>query len=157
MTTNRILFVSSATSYRNHAFINAAEQLAIGWMLLCDHIPARIPAHLRCVVDFNNSDVLCERVREMHQTVPFCAVLALDDSGAHSATQIAEMLGLPHNSVTATHAARNKYAMRCALQHADISLPWFACFDVDIPIAELLVSIPFPCVIKPLELNISML
>ncbi len=153
MTTNRILFVSSATSYRNHAFINAAEQLAIGWMLLCDHIPARIPAHLRCVVDFNNSDVLCERVREMHQTVPFCAVLALDDSGAHSATQIAEMLGLPHNSVTATHAARNKYAMRCALQHADIPLPWFACFDVDIPIAELLVSIPFPCVIKPLELN----
>ncbi|MFM7678724.1 MAG: ATP-grasp domain-containing protein [Roseiflexaceae bacterium] len=153
MTTNRILFVSSATSYRNHAFINAAEQLHIPWMLLCDHIPARIPAQLRCVVDFTLPEVLDKRVREMHQAEPFSAVLALDDSGAHIATQIAELLALPHNSATATHAARNKYAMRCALHHADIPLPWFACFHVDVPIAELLALIPFPCVIKPLELN----
>ena len=153
MIANHILFVSSATSYRNHAFINAAQQLDIAWMLLCDHTPTRIPAHQRCIVDFNEPNAVIERVREMHQIVPFSAVLALDDSGAHIATQIAVMLALPHNSMTATHAARNKYAMRCALQHADIPLPWYACYHVDTPSAELLESIPFPCVIKPLELN----
>lgn len=152
MTTRRLLFVSSATSYRNHAFIRAADQLQIEWMLMCDHLPMGMPTTQCCVVDFADS-TLYNTVRSHHQITPFVAVLALDDSGAQVAVRIAEALALPHNSLAATHAARNKYAMRCALQHAHIPLPWFACYHATTPVAEILAHIPFPCVIKPLELN----
>ncbi len=152
MTTRRVLFVSSATSYRNHAFIRAADQLQIDWMLMCDHQPVGMPTSQCYVVDFADP-ALYDTVRAYHQNAPFVAVLALDDSGAQVAVRIAEALVLPHNSLAATHAARNKYAMRCALQYAHIPLPWFACYHATTPLAEILAHIPFPCVIKPLELN----
>lgn len=153
MTTNRILFVSTATSYRNHAFIDAAEALNMQWMLLCDHQPDNLPAHAQIMTTGQPEPQLRENLVLQHAVAPFSAVLALDDSGAHLAVRLAQHLGLAHNSLAATTAARNKHAMRTALQGAQIPLPWFACFDATTPVADILARIPFPCVIKPLELN----
>lgn len=153
MTTKRILFVSTATSYRNHAFIAAADTLQMPWLLVCDHQPAHIDPEAVLVFRRNDLADLRTRIVALHAEYPFAAVLALDDSGAHLAVDIADSIGLPHNTLAATTAARNKYAMRQALRDADIPLPWFACFRRATPLAEILAQIPFPCVIKPLELN----
>lgn len=153
MITTRILFVSTASSYRNHAFIRAAQALDIPWLLLCD---STVPAEYA-----NNSMVYNPRayattiatLTEFQQQQPFVACMALDDSGAHIAQQIASDLGLPHNSALATVAARNKHAMRIALQTSNIPLPWFCRFVSSDDIALVTATVPYPCVIKPLELN----
>jgi len=149
----RILFVSTASSYRNHAFIRAAQTLDMQWLLLCD---STVPA------DYANNSMLYNprayattiaTLTDLHHQQPFVACMALDDSGAHIAQQIAVDLALPHNSTTATEAARNKHAMRLALQTTTIPLPWFRCFVSSDDIAMITATVPYPCVIKPLELN----
>jgi biotin carboxylase len=43
--------------------------------------------------------------------------------------------------------------MRLALQTTTIPLPWFRCFVSSDDIAMITATVPYPCVIKPLELN----
>ncbi len=153
MTQSRLLFISSATSYRNHAFVLAADKLNIPWMLVCDQSRAATHDTQTPVLDFANPDAVLHAIDMFHAELPFVAVLALDDSGAHIAVRIAQHLNLPHNSLDATIAARNKYVMRQALQRAPIKLPWFAVFHIATPIADVVPHVPWPCVLKPLELN----
>lgn len=153
MTQSRLLFVSSATSYRNHAFIQAADTLQMPWMLVCDRSRLVTQHAQTFVLDFANLDAVVRAVAQFHAEMPFVAVLALDDSGAHIAVHIAQALNLPHNSLDATTAARNKYVMRTALLRAPIKLPWFALFHSATPPDEVIAQVPWPCVIKPLELN----
>lgn len=153
MTTPRILFVSTASSYRNHAFIRAAQSLAMNWLLLCDTAVTAEYASSCMVYNPNDYPALITTLKNLHLQQPFVSCMALDDSGAHRAQQIASDLGLPHNSATATEAARNKYAMRLALQTTDIPLPWFRRFVSSDDIAVITATVPYPCVIKPLELN----
>ncbi|NBU63008.1 MAG: ATP-grasp domain-containing protein [Chloroflexia bacterium] len=153
MTPSCILFVSTATSYRNHAFIRAAQSLGMQWLLLCDTmVPSEDSMHA-LTLNFADIGTVIATLIVRHQQQPFVACMALDDSGAHIAQQIATSLGLPHNSVTATEAARNKYAMRLALQTTPIPLPWFRRFVSSEDIQLIATSVPYPCVIKPLELN----
>lgn len=153
MTTPRILFVSTASSYRNHAFIRAAQALSMQWLLLCDTAVTAEYARNCMVYNPNDYPSLITTLKNLHIQHPFVSCMALDDSGAHHAQQIAYDLGLPHNSAMATEAARNKYAMRLALQTTDIPLPWFRRFFSRDDIAMIAATVPYPCVIKPLELN----
>ena len=153
MTTPRILFVSTASSYRNHAFIQAAQSLSMNWLLLCDTAVTAEYARSCMVYNPNDYSSLIITLKSLHSQHPFVSCMALDDSGAQIAQQIASDLGLPHNSATATEAARNKYAMRLALQTTDIPLPWFRRFVSSDDIALIATTVPYPCVIKPLELN----
>lgn len=153
MTNKRVLFVSTATSYRNHAFMRAADALQMPWMLVCDQPPTQLRADAQVISAAQPTTALMMQLQHVHHDTPFAAVIALDDSGAHLAVHIAQTLDLAHNSLAATTAARNKYAMRQALATAQIPLPWYACFSAATPVADILAHIPFPCVIKPLELN----
>lgn len=153
MTTPCILFVSTSSSYRNHAFIRAAQALSMDWLLLCDTAVIAEYADSGMVYNPDDYPALIAALTGRHQQHPFVSCMALDDSGAHIAQQIASDLRLPHNSATATEAARNKYAMRLALQTCDIPLPWFRRFVSSDDIASITAVVPYPCVIKPLELN----
>ncbi len=153
MTSPRMLFVSTASSYRNHAFIRAAQTLDMPWLLVCDSaVPAEY-ADNSLVYNPRAYATMIATITDLHHQQPFVACMALDDSGAHIAQQIAADLGLSHNSATATEAARNKYAMRLALQTTTIPLPWFQRFVSSDDIAMITATVPYPCVIKPLELN----
>lgn len=153
MTKPRILFVSTAASYRNHAFIRAAQSLSMNWLLTCDTAVTGEYANNCLIYNTNDYLALITILKNLHLQETFVSCMALDDSGAHFAQQIAFDLGLPHNSAAATEAARNKYAMRLALQTTDIPLPWFRHFDTSEEITMIAATVPYPCVIKPLELN----
>ncbi|MCX6016517.1 MAG: ATP-grasp domain-containing protein [Chloroflexales bacterium] len=153
MTKPRILFVSTASSYRNHAFIRAAQSLSMNWLLTCDTAVTGEYANNCLIYNPNDYLALITILKNLHLQETFVSCMALDDSGAHIAQQIAFDLGLPHNSAAATEAARNKYAMRLALQTTDIPLPWFRHFDTSDEITMIAATVPYPCVIKPLELN----
>lgn len=149
----RVLFLSTAFSYRNNDFIAAAESLGLDYVLFCDTPQQhRLPAHA-VSVDFDKQDATVALAYDMHVQAPFGAVLALDDSGAFSALRIAQALQLPHNAPDAIIAARDKAVMRTALAAAGVKVPWHRRFTMQQPVEEILEVIPFPCVIKPLLLN----
>ena len=147
----RLLFVSTAHSYRNNDFVRAAESLLLEHLLLCD---GDLASHERRVfVDFTDSDAVKNLVTKLHSENPFRAILALDDSGADVAATIAALLHLPHNQREAIAAARDKGLMRAALAVAGVPIPTFRRFSAQTPIEEIIPLLVFPCVIKPLLLN----
>jgi biotin carboxylase len=64
-------------------------------------------------------------------------------------------LGLPHNSVEAVAAARNKYRMRQILSETGIPCPRFWRFRIDDDPVAMARRVEYPCVIKPLSLSAS--
>lgn len=149
----RVLFLSTAYSYRNNDFIAAAEALGVPYLLFCDTDTTRASPHTAEAVDFADTDAIVSRARDAHAVEPFAAVLALDDSGAFVAVAVAHALGLAHNAAEAITAARDKAVMRAALAASAVPVPWHRRFLMSTPVADVLAVIPFPCVIKPLLLN----
>jgi len=147
----RLLFVSTAHSYRNNDFVAAADSLAIDYLLLCDG--SERAATNRIFMEFRHEVALIRQVEVLHAEHAFRAVIALDDSGANIAAMIADALLLPHNRMEAIAAARDKALMRTALAVAGVAVPPFQRYNATTPLPNLLGELVFPCVIKPLLLN----
>ena len=148
----RLLFVSTAHSYRNNDFIAAAKTQSYDYLLLCEGSIGHLDEQ-HIVADFAHVELLLARIAQLHDQQLFGAVMALDDSGAHIAAAIAEALHIPHNRFEAIEAARNKGRMRTVLFDAGVPVPWFHRFVGATPVADIVAQIEFPCVIKPLLLN----
>lgn len=148
----RLLFVSTAQSYRNNDFVSAADSLAYEYVLLSDGPVGQSDPRV-ISVPFDQLTLVLDQVNEFHTSRPFGAVLALDDSGAQVAAIIAQALGLPHNAHEAITAARDKSLMRDALSRAGVPVPTFHRYNAKTPLATILAATTFPCVIKPLLLN----
>ncbi len=147
----RLLFVSTAHSYRNNDFIAAADVLGIQYMLFCDGAGVSTQRHV--YLEFLQDAELLRRVKDLHAEQSFRAVMALDDSGANIAARIATALHLPHNRLEAIAAARDKALMRTALSNAGVAVPQFRRYNASSQLPQLLAELIFPCVIKPLLLN----
>lgn len=147
----RLLFVSTAHSYRNNDFIAAADVLGIEYMLFCDGAGVSTQRHV--YLEFRQDAELLRRVTDLHAEQSFRAVMALDDSGADIAARIATALHLPHNRLEAIAAARDKALMRTALSTAGVAVPQFRRYNATSQLPQLLAELVFPCVIKPLLLN----
>jgi len=81
--------------------------------------------------------------------------VAADDDGVILAAMASAALGLPHNSVAAVAAARNKYRMRLILSESGIRSPRFWSFPIDQDPAAMARQVEYPCVVKPLALSAS--
>ena len=81
------------------------------------------------------------------------AIVPVDDYTTEIAARACEVLGLPHNTPEAAVAARNKYRMREMLFAAGEWCPYFARFDVTVPVEEIALEQPYPCVLKPVLLS----
>ena len=125
MPRKRALLLTTPHSYRTQDYLDAATRLGIETVIALD-TPLTLAAEwdFRLGVDFTNphkaADRLAHILSESSSATPTAgpaldAVLALDDSGARVAALVAERLGLPHNSLAAAEAARNKYRMRTLL------------------------------------------
>ena len=77
----------------------------------------------------------------------------MDDSGSLIAAAASDALGLPHNDPVAASAARDKYQMRCLLRDGSAPVPWFRRFTTTDDPATVAAQAPYPCVVKPLNLN----
>jgi biotin carboxylase len=62
-------------------------------------------------------------------------------------------LGLPHNSIEAAHAARDKHRMRTLLARAGAPSPRSRLFSVADDARHIAARIDYPCVVKPRALN----
>ena len=162
----RALLLTTPHSYRTQDYLDAASRLGIETVIALD-TPQTLAAEwdFRLGVDFTDpykaadrlAHILSESNNATPTAAPLDAVLALDDSGSRVAALVAELLGLPHNSLAAAEAARNKFRMRTLLAACGAPVPAFAQFRTDQNLREIIAQaeeqIGYPCVVKPEELN----
>jgi len=150
----RILLLTTVRSYRMEDFRAAAERLGVEVVTgidlplqLADQWPEALP------LTFARPDEAARRIMEQTAGRPLSAILSVDDSGSLVAAAASAMLALPHNSPDAALAARDKYVMRCLLRDGGARVPWFRRFSTaDAPLS-VAAQVPYPCVVKPLNLN----
>ncbi len=150
----RVLLLTSPRSYRTHDFLVAAERLGIQvfqvvnapWELAqeWDH-PLALP--------FQDVDAALKALVAFVEANPVDAILAVDDEGALLAARASQALGLPHNDYAAAQAARDKFRMRSLLAQGGVPCPAFQRFSLADDPAWVAGQVPYPCVVKPLNLN----
>ncbi len=86
---------------------------------------------------------------------PFVGVLGCDDSTVELAAMAAEKLGLPHNPPEAARRSRRKDLARAQLSLANCVVPLHRLIDLTLPLQPQIQALPWPCVIKPLNLSAS--
>ena len=85
----------------------------------------------------------------------FCGIVAADDKATEIVANAAKTLSLPHNPPHAAHLTRWKHKARQALKKAGLPVPdhWVKSFEQIFN--DDIADIPYPCVIKPLNLSAS--
>jgi len=149
----RLMLLTGARSYRAGAFHRAAEQLGVD-VLPIVNMNQELADHWDHEQGFDFDDPhAAEAIAELARQRSVSAVLAVDDSGTLIAAKVAHLLGLPHNSPESAYAARDKHRMRQQMDAAGVPCPWFKHFSTADDFSDVAKQIPFPCVVKPLNLN----
>ena len=151
----RVLLLIPSRTYRTHDFMSAASRLGIEVVVGSEHRPALASLmegrHLR--LDFQDIARSTARIVDLSKTQPLASVVAVDDGGTVLAASAAAALGIPHNSVDAVEAARDKARMRQRFLAAGLPTPRFTTIDIDADPVPIAPTLRYPCVVKPLDLS----
>jgi len=153
----RLLLLFTTTGYNAQDFVAAAAKLDIELVFGTDrcHVlddPWRdgaIPVH------FHRPAQAVRSILERLQSQPIHGVVAIGDKATLVAAFVSKALGLPHNSLKAVQACRNKFYCRRLFQKAGLPVPGFRCYGLGEDPAEIARHIRFPCVLKPLSRSAS--
>ena len=150
----RVLLLTTSSSYRLPAFLEAAERLGVQ-PLVAEDMPTALAgrAGARLGLDFADEARALTTLVALASDTPLAAVLAVDDSGSLLAARASALLGLPHNSLESAEAARDKHLMRQLFARADVPSPDFRLCSTGDNLAALADEVVYPCVVKPLRLN----
>ena len=148
------MLLTTVRSYRMEAFRAAADRLGIAVVTgldlppeLADQWPGALP------LSFAAPDEAAASIAAYAAVRPLAAILSVDDSGSLVAAAASRALGLPHNDPAAAVAARDKFVMRRLLREGGVATPWFERFTTADDPATVAARAPYPCVVKPLNLN----
>ena len=148
------MLLTTVRSYRMEAFRAAADRLGIAVVTgldlppeLADQWPEALP------LSFAAPDEAAAGIAAYAAGHPLAAILSVDDSGSLVAAAASRALGLPHNDPAAAVAARDKFVMRRLLREGGVATPWFERFTTADDPAVVAARAPYPCVVKPLNLN----
>jgi formate-dependent phosphoribosylglycinamide formyltransferase (GAR transformylase) len=153
----RLLLLLPSTTYRAAAFVEAARRLDIELTVASDHtsVFAEQQPERLVTLDFANPARAVTEVAAFAARHPVAAVVGVDDDTAILAATFAEALGLPHNPVAATQAARDKHRQRVLLAAAGVPVPRFRIHQLAEDPASAARDAGYPCVLKPLCLSAS--
>src|SRR2546428_6503151 len=153
----RLLLLLPTTTYRTAAFLGAARKLGVEVVVASEraHVFQQAQPGRFLSLDFLHPDQAARQVVEFVATRPIDAVVGVDDATTLLAAVLSNALGLPHNAVRSTAAARDKYRMRTLLRGDGVPVPPYALRSLDDdPVVEARRT-AFPCVVKPLMLSAS--
>jgi biotin carboxylase len=152
--TKHVLLLTTPSSYRLPAFLEAAERLGVAALVLED-TPAALARRdgPRLGVDFTAEEQALATIAGLAREAPPAAVIAVDDSGSLLAARASAALGLPHNSLGSAEAARDKHLMRRLFAADGVPSPAFRLCSTGDELAALAADTRYPCVLKPLRLN----
>lgn len=150
----RVLLLMTANTYRAQPFIAAAERLGIEVIKAVD-MPRPLAEvwDYRPGIDFSAPEQATQAIAAIAADQPLAAIIAVDDSGVLLAARASAALGLPHNSVAAAAAARDKFRMRTLLAQAGVASPPFSLYSTADNLSELAAQVEYPCVVKPRQLS----
>lgn len=152
-----MLLLLPTTTYKTPDFLAAARKLQVDVTVASEE-----PSTLESVnpgglltLDFRDPEECARRAAQFARTYPVNAVVGVDEDTVVTAAVIARALGLPHNPVHATVAARHKATMRQLLAEAAVPSPGHRVFDRDADPRQAAKQVRFPCVLKPTFLAAS--
>jgi len=138
----RALLILPTAGYRTEDFLAAAAALDVEVVVATDRRQT-IGDALR--IDLRRPERAAEAIVELARDLPLDAVVAADDGGVVAAALAATRLGLPSNPPDAAGRARDKLALRRALEAAGVAQPRFA----ELPPGGDVAAVGFPAVLKP--------
>ena len=94
-------------------------------------------------------------ILEQARQTPFDGILGSDDATVELAAMAARELGLPHNPPPAARLSRRKDLARAQLSLAGCPVPIHSLVDLERPLEAQTRGLPWPCVLKPLNLSAS--
>jgi len=143
-------------SYRTRDFIDAAARLGVDAVVGSDQdqVLAQATGHA-VTVDFDDLEAGADAIERFAAEHPLDAVVGVDDTAGLLAATAAARLGLPANPPEAVAAAKNKHAFRQRIAAAGLPGPEFRLVPVDGDVAAVAREIAYPCVVKPLTMNMS--
>jgi biotin carboxylase len=153
----RLLLLLPSTTYRAGAFVEAARRLHVELTVgsdLASSFAGAQPAAL-LTLDFARRERTVEAAVAFAAEHPVTAVVGVDDDTVILAAAIAGALGLPHNPLEATLAARDKHLQRMALAAAGVPVPAFELRRLDEDPETAARTTEYPCVLKPTCLSAS--
>ncbi|HZN03583.1 MAG TPA: ATP-grasp domain-containing protein [Candidatus Polarisedimenticolia bacterium] len=159
----RVLLLLPTTTYKAADFLAAAERLGVEAIVgseqrqaLEDIAPGRT-----LTLGLHDAAKAARQIAWAGSARPFAAVVPTDDLTAVVAAHASELLGLPHNSYEAAHAARRKDRLRGRLTAAGVRTPShrvIRCAPLllsDADLASEAAAERYPCVLKPVSLAAS--
>lgn len=111
--------------------------------------------HAGLHVDLDDIPSSLETILKEHDKQPFTGILGSDDSTVELAAQAAERIDLPHNPPEAAQLSRRKDLARAHLALAGCPVPIHCLLDLSQPLNKQIAGLPWPCVIKPLNMSAS--
>ena len=106
-------------------------------------------------LDLDRPDTAVQQILDVARAAPFAGILGSDDSTVEIAARAAGELGLPHNPPAAARLSRRKDLARAHLSLAGCAVPLHCLIDLGKPLESQMAGLPWPCVIKPLNLSAS--
>jgi len=152
----RFLLIAQPNSYRIAPYIQAAQRMGLEVLIASrgEHsLVSEVNAGLH--IDLDDLDASLELILKHARNQPFVGVLGSDDSTVELAARVAEKLALPHNIPAAAKLTRRKDLARAHLALAGCPVPIHCLIDLSKPLQKQMAGLPWPCVIKPLNLSAS--
>src|SRR3954468_1531874 len=150
----RVLLLLPSATYRAPDFLDAAARLGAEVVVGSEHRQALSESmgDRAVTLSLGHPRMAAEQIERLAQRAPLDALVAGDDGGPRAAALASERLGLRGNPPEAVERARDKAAMRAALDEAGVDQPeWRLGGDV----AALSEELGPPVVVKPLTLSAS--
>jgi biotin carboxylase len=153
----RVVLLIPSSTYKATDFVAAAGALDLDLIVASDRRSAlqAVMGDRSQLVALDRPQEAADRLVALHERLPFDAVLGIDDQGVLAASVVAERLGMPHSSVAAVAATRDKHLLRKRLSAAGMAQPSFALATDDAGVETAMESVGLPCVLKPLHLSAS--
>ena len=152
----RFLLISQPNSYRIAPYIKAAIGLGLEVLIASEGKHSLITeVHAGLHIKIENFQESLDTILKASEDNPFVGVMGSDDSTVELAAAVAQKLGLPHNTPKAAKTSRRKDLARAHLALGMCPVPIHCLVDLSLSLEQQMAGLPFPCVIKPLNMSAS--
>ena len=152
----RLLLISHHNSYRIAPYIKAAINLGLEVTIASEgqhSLVSEVANGLH--INFADTDSTLKEILKENRRKSFTGILGSDDQTVELAAYAAKTLGLPHNPPQAAQCSFRKDLARAQLSLAGCPVPIHCLLDLRLPIKKQMAGLPWPCVLKPLNMSAS--
>jgi len=152
----RLLLIAHHNSYRIAPYIKAAKNLGLEVTIASQGKHSLVTEVANGIhIDFDDIESAISEILKANQVQPFAGILGSDDQTVELAAHTAKDLNLPHNPPQAAQFSHRKDLARAQLSLAGCPVPIHCLLDLSRPIKKQMAGLPWPCVLKPLNMSAS--